>query len=86
MRLTQTAARAATRGGPLPTGRTWGQLCDGLTLEHVREAERRVPGRTAMKAASWNVRWLLDPHTTVAAAKRAVILRLLAEGCIVLLQ
>ena len=77
---------AATRGEPLPIGRTWGQLCDGLTLEHAREAERRVQGGISMKAASWNVRWLLDPHTSVAAAKRAVILRLLAEGCVVLLQ
>ena len=77
---------AATRGGALPVGRTWGQLCEGLTLLHAREAERRGTAGIAMKAASWNVRWMLDSHTTVAAAKRAVILRLLAEGCVVLLQ
>ena len=77
---------AATRGESLPVGRTWGQLCDGITLLHVREAERRGTAGIAMKAASWNVRWMLDPHTTVAAAKRAVILRLLGEGCVVLLQ
>ena len=77
---------AATRGGALPVGRTWGQLCEGLTLLHASTAERRGTAGVAMKAASWNVRWMLDPHTTVAAAKRAVILRLLAEGCVVLLQ
>ncbi len=53
---------------------------------HALEAERRGPAGAAMKAAAWNVRWMLDPTTTVAAAKRAVILRLLAEGCVVLLQ
>ncbi len=58
----------------------------GLTLAHAAAAERRGASGAAMKAASWNVRWMLDPHTTVAAAKRAVILRLLNEGCVVLLQ
>ena len=56
---------AAIRGEGLPVGRTWGQLCDGVTLQHVREIELRGTAGIAMRTASWNVRWMLDPHTTV---------------------
>jgi hypothetical protein len=80
------ALRAAVRGDGLPVGRTWEQLWDGVTLQHVQETELRGTAGIAMRTATWNVRCILDPHTTVAAAKRALILRLLGEGCLVLLQ
>ncbi len=82
----QAALWAAVRDDGLPVGRAWEQLCDGVTLKHVREIELRGTAGIAMRTATWKVRWMLDPHTRVAAAKHAVFLRLPGEGCIVLLQ
>ena len=44
-------------------GMTWGTLCGDTTLQqflHLIDAVATVPGITL---ASWNVRWLVDPHT-----------------------
>ena len=75
----------ALKGGRPPAGATWADLVVGHSLAEVLAAEKRKRG-TTVRVATWNVRWLRDPHTAAATAKRAVILRLLAEGCIVLLQ
>ena len=75
----------ALRGTRPPPRATWGALVAGVTTGDVVEAVRRSAGG-GIKIATWNVRWLRNHHTQLAAAKRAAILRLLGEGCIVLLQ
>ena len=73
-------------GSSLRPGTTWGELCRGHTLADVvglLGAPARGPTPTI---TSWNVRWLHNPHTATAAAKRAAILRRLQVGDIVFLQ
>ena len=38
------------------------------------------------KVVTWNLRWLLSPHSDQAVAKRAVLMKYLLAGCVVLVQ
>ena len=68
----------------MPRGATWQQLCHDVTLDTI--AARIPTPQTQWKLASWNARWLVDPHTHQSSHKRAVIREQLLLGTIVCLQ
>ena len=74
---------AGTAPGP---GATWGQLCRLGTVEVLAHRVRATGTSQDFRIVSWNVRWLLSPHTERAAAKRAVIVRALGGGSVVMPQ
>ncbi len=81
-----TALWRAVHGQRAPPRATWAQLCQQVTLPHLVNRVRAHHSEDGPRLASWNVRWLRDPHSATAARKRDVINRLLASGYIVLLQ
>ena len=77
--------RLLHRGRFLPHGTTWGALCGDTSLESLLEAVTRSSS-IGGAFASWNVRWMVNPHTAVAAGKRRVIEKALSKRQVVLLQ
>ena len=76
----------ARPGGGLPQRTTWGRLCGDATLGTVLErieARATAPG---LRPATWNVRWLISPHTQQGILKRQRIMRGLNAGKVVALQ
>ena len=73
-------------GSSLRLGSTWGQLCQDHTLADVAGLAGAPICGSAPTSTTWNVRWLHNPHTATAAAKRAAILRRLQVGDILFLQ
>ena len=74
---------ARTRGDPVPPRGTWGQLCAGADFGRLADPD---PGGPLFGFASWNLRWMVDPHAESAGAKRAVILRACLRGEVCALQ
>ena len=73
------------QGLPL-VGTKWRRLLFRHNWADLLEALARRRTASGTRLASWNVRWLVSPHTEQAAAKRAVIRRWLDVGRVVLLQ
>ena len=59
-----------------PRDATWGQLCRNITVDTLRAACER-PAVRKQQLNTWNLRWLINPHTYSAACKRAEII----EAC-----
>jgi len=74
---------AGTRPRP---GATWAQLCDLGTVDTLLAALARRVDKRGVRLSTWNVRWLLSPHTERAMAKKAAIGRVLRSGSVALLQ
>ena len=73
-------------GSQPPRGATWAAALAGATasglIAAIQMAREPGPG----DAATWNLRWLTDPGTDKARAKRAQLLKLTDRGTVVLLQ
>ena len=69
-----------------PTHVTWHSLIGGISVSKLRARLNDLPALTGAHLVSWNIRWLLDPHTAKAAIKRTAILGHLLQGKIVCLQ
>jgi len=74
------------RGTERPRGATWGGLLAGRGLDDLVDAMAGRGTEGEVRLASWNVRWLVAPHTARNAAKREVLRRLLEAGRVVLVQ
>ena len=73
-------------GGPLRAGADWRQLCELGNVDTLVGAMALRDADGGVRFATWNVRWLLSPHTERAAAKHAELGRALRGGNVVLLQ
>ena len=72
--------------GP-PRGATWADLVRGRTVADLaRGLEHGGSGQGDLRLASWNVRWLVSPHSDKGKLKKAVITRHLLQGRIVAIQ
>jgi hypothetical protein len=71
---------------PPPLRVNWYSLIGNITVGELRQRVEAVPKLSGINLASWNVRWLLSPHTDKAAAKRTISLNHLIAGRIVCLQ
>ena len=69
-----------------PPGATWGQLCELGDLDRLAQRAAVAAPAVGFQVSSWNVRWLLSPHTDRAAAKRAVVARALQRENVAMLQ
>ena len=76
----------ALNGGPPRVGADWRQLCELGDVDTLVGALRLREVVGSVRFATWNVRWLLSPHTERAAAKHAELGRALRGGNVVLLQ
>ena len=83
---TPTSLWTLLRGTPLPTGATCSLLIGTSSLQDLIDATRRHQDSSGPSFVSWNVRWMVDPHTTQNNAKRLRIRRWLDAGKIVMLQ
>jgi hypothetical protein len=85
LRTPGTVWRAAQLSPPPPRF-TWGALCGAVTWSDFlcQIGQPCTDARTPV--SSWNVRWLVNPHSHAAAAKRAVLVRLLTLGHVVCVQ
>ena len=70
----------------VPRGATWGQLITDCTLADLERTLRAPTIGQGARLASWNVRWMVSPHTAQNASKRATIRHWLDAGRLVLLQ
>ena len=71
---------------PVPNGATWSDLIAEHTPEDLLAALKRRSATEGPGFASWNVRWLIDPHSVQNILKRQRIRRWLDAGEITLLQ
>ena len=69
-----------------PRGATWSTLIANYTFNQLCQQLRARHVQAGVRLASWNLRWLVSPHTDQAAGKRALVRRWLEAGRIVLLQ
>ena len=69
-------------GAPPPRGATWEDALAGASTQRIQDGIRRarVPG--AGDAVTWNLRWLTDPRTARARAKRELLLQLADQGSV----
>ena len=67
----------ALHGGPPRVGADWRQLCELGDVDTLVGALRLREVVGSVRFATWNVRWLLSPHTERAAAKHAELGRAL---------
>ena len=71
---------------PPPAQVLWDQLCHGFAWGAFLTVLRTQHNDGGPEYTVWNARWLLDPRTGSAAAKRAVILRSLLRNAVTLIQ
>eukprot|EP00972_Heterocapsa_arctica_P100309 14793580-Heterocapsa_arctica.AAC.1 len=71
---------------PPPVRTNWHTLLGGVTVGELRARLNDAPRLAGTHLVSWNVWWLLSPHTAKAAAKRSAILNQLNAGRMVCLQ
>ena len=71
---------------PVPHATTWADLIAGHTPEDLLAAVRDRNAAEGPGFASWNVRWLVDPHSAQNIRKRQRIRRWLDAGKVTLLQ
>ena len=76
----------ALGGGRRRAGADWRQLCELGDVDTLVGALGLRDAVGSVRFATWNVRWLLSPHTERAAAKHAELGRALRGGNVVLLQ
>ena len=74
------------RGTPPGPGETWGSLLAGGGWSELCRALRTGNSAAGLRLASWNLRWMVSPHTAQNAAKRDAIRQWLEAGRTVLLQ
>ena len=67
----------ALGGGPPRAGADWRQLCELGDVDTLVGALGLRDAVGSVRFATWNVRWLLSPHTERAAAKHAELGRAL---------
>ena len=77
---------ALLQGGPLPRGCTWALLLHDSDLDSLVAAVNNRGDRQGWRLASWNLQWLVSPHTDKAARKRAIVRRWIQARRVVLLQ
>ena len=73
-------------GAPPPRGATWEDALAGASTQRIQDGIRRARAPGAGDAVTWNLRWLTDPRTARARAKRELLLQLADQGSVVLLQ
>ena len=74
------------RGIPPGPGETWGSLLTGCGWSELCRALRTGNSAAGLRLASWNLRWMVSPHTAQNAAKRNAIRQWIEAGRTVLLQ
>ena len=74
------------RGIPPGPGETWGSHLTGCGWSELCRALRTGNSAAGLRLASWNLRWMVSPHTAQNAAKRNAIRQWLEAGRTVLLQ
>ena len=60
---------------PVPNGATWSDLIAEHSPEDLINAPKGRNGAEGPGFVSWNVRWLIDPHTVQNISKRQCIRR-----------
>ena len=68
------------RGTPPGPGETWGSLLAGGGWSELCRALRTGNSAAGLRLASWNLRWMVSPHTAQNAAKRDAIRQWLEAG------
>ena len=77
---------APRQGGGVPRGLTWERLCGEATVWQLLQRVQLEQRGYGLRVATWNVRWLVSPHTMQGILKRQHIQRGLGQGKLIALQ
>ena len=72
-----------------PSRLTWGDLLGDMQFFNAAALSLLLasrPNPTLITVLSWNIRWIVDPHSEASAAKRSLLSRLLAKGYVICIQ
>ena len=78
--------RPPLRSGSVAPGTTLATLYDQVPLSLIADTSLDADHGPWPRLCSWNVRWLVAPHSDINVAKKIFILTMLAEGKVVVLQ
>ena len=67
-------------------GWTWEKLLSKGCLATLIETIKATPKQNGPGFATWNVRWMRDPHTKKAGIKRAILVKMAVKGVVVAIQ